>query len=183
MRIVGLMEEASAYDLKRVHGKAEVVNGKLFLMSPAIGSHATAALNVATSLKLHQRAGGQGKAFGDNVGFVASPSRTFAPDAAWHVGPWADSGFLTGAPEFAVEVRRPGDYGPTAERELAWKRADYFAAGTKVVWDVDVLREGLIRVYRADDPEHPVTYRRGEIAEAEPAVPGWRFRVNELWDD
>lgn len=61
------------------------------------------------------------------------------------------------------------------------KRADYFAAGTRVVWDVDVLREGVVRVYRAGDPEHPTMYHRGETAEAEPAVPGWRIRVDDLW--
>ena len=65
---------------------------------------------------------------------------------------------------------------------MAQRRADYFAAGTKVVWDVDVLREELIRVYRADDPENPTIYRRGDIAEAEPAVPGWRFPVDEMFD-
>ena len=55
-------------------------------------------------------------------------------------------------------------------------------AATQVVWDVDVLREELIRVYRASDPANPTIYRRGETAEAEPAVPGWRFPVDELFD-
>jgi hypothetical protein len=35
-----------------------------------------------------------------------------------------------------VEVRSEGDYGPRAEQELARKRADYFEAGTRAVWDV-----------------------------------------------
>jgi hypothetical protein len=38
----------------------------------------------------------------------------------------------------------------------------------------------VIRVYRQDDAD-PTVYRRGEIAEAEPAVPGWRFPVDELF--
>jgi len=38
-----------------------------------------------------------------------------------------------------------------------------------------------VRVYRRDDPNNPVIYRRGEIADAEPAVPGWRFPVNEMF--
>ena len=59
--------------------------------------------------------------------------------------------------------------------------ADYFAAGTVVVWDVDVLKEELVRVYRRDDPNNPVIYRRGEIADAEPAVPGWRFPIGEMF--
>ena len=90
--------------------------------------------------------------------------------------------FVHEAPVFAAEVRSEGDYGPTAEREMAAKRADYFAAGTKVVWDVDLLSDDVVRVYRADSPEQPTIYRRGETAEAEPAVPGWTFAVNELFD-
>jgi Uma2 family endonuclease len=89
--------------------------------------------------------------------------------------------FLEGAPVFAVEVRSEHDYGPAAEPALAQKRADYFAAGTLVVWDVDLQNEEVIRVYRASDPEHPTIYRRGEIAEAEPAVPGWRLAVDALF--
>ena len=87
--------------------------------------------------------------------------------------------FLEGAPIFAVEIRSENDYGPAAERALAEKRADYFAAGTLVVWDVDLLSPDTVRVYRAGDPDHPTVYRRGEVAEAEPALPGWRMPVDE----
>jgi Uma2 family endonuclease len=89
--------------------------------------------------------------------------------------------FLEGAPIFAAEIRSEGDYGPAAERTLAEKRADYFAAGTLVVWDVDLLREDTIKVYRASAPDQPTIYQRGEIAEAEPALPGWRMPVDELF--
>jgi hypothetical protein len=44
------------------------------------------------------------------------------------------------------------------------------------------LSEDAVRVYRADDPQNPTVYRRGEEAEAEPAVPGWRFPVDELFE-
>jgi Uma2 family endonuclease len=64
---------------------------------------------------------------------------------------------------------------------LADKRRDYFAAGTLVVWDVDVLREELVRVYEAGNPHDPRVYRRGEFAEAEPAVPGWAMPVEDLF--
>jgi Uma2 family endonuclease len=89
--------------------------------------------------------------------------------------------FLEGAPIFAVEVRSENDYGPVAERTMAQKRADYFACGTLVVWDVDLLSSEVIKVYRASDPDAPTIYRRGDIADAEPAVPGWRMPVDELF--
>jgi Uma2 family endonuclease len=83
--------------------------------------------------------------------------------------------------EFAVEVRSEEDYGPAAERTMSEKRADYFAAGTLVVWDADVLKGQVVRVYRATDPTLPTIYRRGELAEAEPAVPGWSMPVEDLF--
>jgi Uma2 family endonuclease len=88
---------------------------------------------------------------------------------------------VRGAPDFAVEVRSAGDYGARMEEKLARKRADYFAAGTQVVWDVDPDGVDTIRVYRAARPDTPDVYRRGATAEAEPAVPGWRFPVDELF--
>lgn len=89
--------------------------------------------------------------------------------------------FVDGAPVFAVEVRSESDYGPRTEEEMARKRADYFAAGTIVVWDVDLLGVDIVRVHRAGAAE-PTIYRRGELAEAEPAVPGWRLPVDELFE-
>ncbi len=65
---------------------------------------------------------------------------------------------------------------------MAQKRADYFAAGTLVVWDVDVLRDKLVRVYRSSNPESPTVNRRGEISEAEPALPAWTIAVDEIFD-
>ncbi|HWK88734.1 MAG TPA: Uma2 family endonuclease [Longimicrobium sp.] len=184
MNIAPLGREATLDDLVRVEGKAELVDGRLILMSPTGDSHGSAGGNIYLSLRLHQREHGGGRAYPDNLGFVVSlpQRRSFSPDVAWYVGPRTGSKLLVGAPAFAVEVRSEEDYGPVAERRLAAKRADYFAAGTGVVWDVDVLREGLIRVYRADDPATPTLYHRGEAAEAEPAVPGWRFPVDELFD-
>jgi Uma2 family endonuclease len=63
------------------------------------------------------------------------------------------------------------------------KRADYFAAGTLVVWDVDLLSDDVVRVYRSNEPEKPTIFRRGQVAEAEPAVPGWTMPVNDLFPD
>jgi Uma2 family endonuclease len=89
--------------------------------------------------------------------------------------------FLEGAPAFAVEIRSEGDYGSKAEQRIIEKRRDYFAAGTLVVWDVDLLNPEVIKSYRQDEPDKPKIFRRGGIADAEPAVPGWKFPVSELF--
>ena len=49
------------------------------------------------------------------------------------------------------------------------------------MWDVDVLSDDIIRVYRVDSPTHPAIYRRGDTAEAEPAVLGWSIVVDDLF--
>ena len=89
--------------------------------------------------------------------------------------------FVEGAPVFAAEVRSEEDYGPAAERRLAEKRADYFLAGTLVVWDVDLVGPEAVRSYRAGESQ-PLVFRRGDTADAESAVPGWRFPVDELFE-
>jgi Uma2 family endonuclease len=106
--------------------------------------------------------------------------KSFCPDAAFYVGELTMK-FIDGAPVFAAEVRSEGDYGPKAEEAMERKRADYFAAGTLVVWDVDLLSDEVVKVFRAPDPENPTVYRRGESAEAEPAVPGWTMPVDDLF--
>ena len=177
--------EATIEDLYRVpeNGKAEIVNGELVLMSPTGGVPGRAGGEIYASLREYERRTRGGYAFPDNVGFIVNlPNRrSFSPDAAFYRGALKGGQFLDGAPIFAVEVRSENDYGPAAEREMADKRADYFAAGTLVVWDVDVLQDNVTRVYRASDPNQPTIYRRGEVAEAEPAVPGWSMPVDDLF--
>jgi Uma2 family endonuclease len=175
---------ATIDDLYRVpeNGKAELVDGEIVLMAPTGGVPGRAGGEIYISLRECERRTGRGYAFPDNVGFVVDlPHRgSFSPDAAFHPGPLQGGRFLDSAPVFAAEVRSETDYGEKAEREMAEKRADYFAAGTLVVWDVDVLRERIVRVYRADAPDQPTIYWSGDVAEAEPALPGWSMPVDDL---
>jgi Uma2 family endonuclease len=163
--------------------KAEIVNGEIILLSPTGDMPGRAGGSIYVSLRGIERQAG-GRAYPDNVGFrVSLPNRkSFSPDAAFYVGKPSGMKFLDGAPVFAAEIRSENDYGKEAEIEIAMKRRDYFAAGTLVVWDVDLLSDDVIKVYRASDPDNPKVYPRGEIAEAEPAVPGWRMPVDELFD-
>ena len=175
--------EATIEDLYKVEGKAELVNGEIILMSPTGFLPAYSAGEIFSSLRAYSRQQKCGIAATDNNAFVVNlPHRkSFSPDAAFFVNAGSGMKFITDAPVFAVEVRSEGDYGPRAEREMRKKRADYFAAGTLVVWDVDLLSADVVRVYRASEPETATVYHRGEIAEAEPAVPGWTMAVDDLF--
>jgi Uma2 family endonuclease len=175
--------EATIEDLYKAPGKAEIVDGELKLMSPTGDDPGYAGDEIFVSLREYARSKKSGRAVGDNKAFIVNlPNRkSFSPDAAFYIGQSAGMKFFAGAPVFAAEVRSENDYGSSAERKMAQKRADYFAAGTRVVWDVDLLSEDVIKVYRSTDPETPVIYRRNQIAEAEPALPGWLMAVNDLF--
>ena len=182
--MIPLGREATLDDLWEVEGKAELIDGEIVPMTGTSLRHGEATGRIRDSLRTYRAAHGGGRVISEGVGFVLQTPRTqmFIPDVAWWTGEAEDEDeFVYGAPDLAVEVRSKGDYGPAAERAMAIKRAHYFSGGTRIVWDVDVMRAELIRVYRASDPEDPAVYGRGAVAEAEPAVPGWRFPVDELF--
>lgn len=207
---MSLKTTATIEDLYRVpeNGKAELVNGELVIMAATGFLPGFAGGEIYSSLRDYSFATRRGYALPDNVGYLVNlpvrqgvsvwwesangwqelvtdlPKReSFSPDAAFFTGtlPANLGKFLQGAPILAVEVRSENDYGETAEKEIALKRVDYFEAGTLVVWDVDVLRGELIKVYRASEPRNPTVYQRGEMAEAEPALPGWKTEVERLF--
>ena len=178
---------ATLEDLALVEGKAELVGGRIIRYMPTGDVPSEIAFEIAVSLRAHAKRTGVGIAYGDGVGYAIRPPlpsgrQSFCPDASYHVGPRASNPmrFLDGAPIFAVEVRSEGDYGPAAEAEMAAKRADYFAAGTRVVWDVNPVA-GTIAVYRANFPGWPAISGRGAAADAEPAVRGWDLPLDTIF--
>lgn len=177
-----MLRGATIADLEKVEGKAEIVNGKIIHLSPTGGFPGKASLRIATRLDIHEQYRGGGTAYGDNVGFVVNlPNRrSFSPDAAWYTGTDTMK-FLVGAPAFTVEVRSENDYGAKAERDIAAKITDYFAAGTLVVWDVDLLNANVVTKYSASDPTNPVIFKRGSVADAEPAVSDWTMPAGALF--
>jgi len=180
-----IQRRATLDDLYQVEGPAELVNGRI--VADMTGERpGEVAENIFVSLRAHAKKLGRGKAHGDGVGYIArveaSGRESFCPDASYHTRPPGANPlrFIEGAPDFAVEVRSENDYGPAAEAELAAKRTDYFAAGTLVVWDVDPVNE-TVAAYRAADPSQPRVFRGTETADAEPAVPGWRIALDEVF--
>jgi Uma2 family endonuclease len=177
---------ATLDDLYRTPGKAELIGGRIVEYLPAGHTPSRVAFRIARSLDDHAEHVGEGVAYTDNMGFAVpelpSGRESFSPDASYHKGPLPANRmrFVEGAPIFAAEVRSENDYGPAVEQKRADKRADYFLAGTTVVWDVAPVNE-VVNVYRATSPDQPTTFRRGEIADAEPAVPGWRMAVDAIF--
>lgn len=170
--------------LMEAPGKAEIICGEIVGMSPAGIRHNRGAGAIYSSLLKYEAAIGGGYAFTDNAGFIVDlPEReSFSPDVAWFAGELdeRDMDFVAGPPTFAVEVRSKRDYGAPADAAIASKIAEYFAAGTLVVWDVDLKSDRVITCYRASEPATPIIFYANDIANAEPAVPGWQFPVSRL---
>lgn len=177
---------ATLDDLYREPGKAELIGGRIVQLMATGHLPNRIAGRIFRSLDDYAEQTGRGVACTDNMGFaipeLPSGRESFSPDAAYYDGPMPANPmrFIEGPPTLAVEVRSENDYGPAAELEMAAKRGDYFAAGSSVVWDVDPLNE-QIAVYRAATPDQPTVFSRGQIAEAEPAVPGWRVAVDWIF--
>jgi Uma2 family endonuclease len=175
---------ATLDDLMREPGKAELIGGRIVRYMASGFQPSVIAGRVFRRLAEYADQAG-GVPFGDGIGYAVpelpSGRESFSPDASYYTGPLPQNRmrFIEGPPDFAVEVRSENDYGAAAEAEMAAKRADYFAAGTRVLWDVDP-DAGIVRVYQADDPDRAETFTRGQEANAEPAVPGWRLSVDWL---
>jgi len=177
---------ATPDDLMRTEGKAELIGGKVVrFMATGVRPNEVAG-NIYVSLRGYAQRLGRGKVFTDNLGYIVpelpSGRESFSPGTSYYDGPLPHNlmRFVEGPPRFAAEVRSENDYSPAAEREMAAKRADYFAAGTQVVWDVDPVAE-TVDCYRADAPDTPVRFRKADTADAEPAVPGWRITGQEIF--
>jgi Uma2 family endonuclease len=172
--------------LYREEGKAELIAGRIISLMPTGRRPNRVASRIFRSLDDYAEATGRGEAYADNIGFAVPPlssgRESFSPHASYFLGPFPDNvmRFLEGPPTFAVEVRSENDYGDAAEEAMAAKRADYFEAGTAVVWDVDPVNDRILK-FRADAPERPEVFVRGQEADAEPAVPGWRIAIDRVF--
>jgi Uma2 family endonuclease len=176
-------KQLTVEDLYKEPGKAEIVEGRIVRFMSTGFLPGYAANQISYSLTAYALQTRKGYALGDNVGYIVDlPNRkSFSPDASFFVGKTTGMKFIEGAPAFAVEVRSENDYGPKAENAMADKRADYFIAGTQIVWDVDMLSTDVIRTYSINTPNTPKIYRRGDTANAESAVPGWTLAVDDLF--
>jgi Uma2 family endonuclease len=183
MTLATATARATLDDLTRVEGKAELIGGRIVTYMASGHRPSRVAFRIGRSLDDHCDTTGRGIAYGDGIGFavpeLSTGRESFSPDASYYTGPLPtnEMRFIAGPPDFAVEVRSENDYGPVAEVEMAEKRAEYFEAGTRVVWDVDPIAR-VVRSYRSDGTI--TEFAVGTEANAEPAVPGWQISLDWL---
>lgn len=179
---------ATLVDLMNTEGKAELIAGRIVRFLPTGHRPNRVAFRIVRSLDDHCESTEAGEAYSTTIGYavpeLSSGRESFSPDASYFLGPFPENemAFLEGPPTFAAEVRSENSYSLTAEAAIAAKRADYFEAGTKVVWDVDPIANA-IPSYRFDAPDVPLVFVPGQQAHAEPAIAGWTLDVAQLFRD
>ena len=125
---------ATLADLAKTPEKAELIAGRIVSLMAAGFRPNRIAGRIFRSLDDFAEASRRGFALTDNIGFavaeLSSGRQSFSPDASYFLGtpPENEMSFLEGAPAFAVEVRSEGDYGPSAEAELAAKLDGHFGS-------------------------------------------------------
>ena len=174
--------------LYREEGKAEIIRGEIVRFEYDGDLPGSAKCNLLFALKMWERATKhEGRSFDGSVAFLCDlPHRfSFSPDVSHYTGAPSGMKFPPTPPVFAAEIRAENDYGAAMEVEVQAKRDDYFATGfTEVVWDVDLIGTDTVRKFtKTGGAANPVAvYKRGEIADAEPAVPGFSVPVDDLFE-
>ncbi|HYE21288.1 MAG TPA: Uma2 family endonuclease [Tepidisphaeraceae bacterium] len=80
------------------------------------------------------------------------------------------------APDLAVEVLSPSN----TRREMERKRGEYFQAGARLVWIVD-LDARTVDVYTLGAPDAPLTRRSNETLDGGEVLPGFSLPLTELF--
>jgi Uma2 family endonuclease len=159
----------------------ELIEGELIRMSLAGAEHGAVAVNIAAPLSLHVRTHKLGTVYAADTGFKlqSDPDTVRGPDVAFvtkkrvvEAGP--GSGYLTGAPDFAVEVLSPND----SKRKTDAKAKQWLNTGARLVWVVDP-RKATVTVYRSLTEIFEAT--TGDILDGGDVVPGFQLAVADIF--
>jgi Uma2 family endonuclease len=140
------------------------------------------ALGVAVALRNFVRPGRFGHVYGSQTGFQCfprDPKRVRLPDAAFvAAGRLPDDktpeGYITVAPDIAVEVISPNELYEDVEAKVA----DYRSAGVKLVWVISP-KSRTVLVRRLDGTSAELN--EGGTLSGEDALPGFACPVSELF--
>ena len=127
-------------------------------------------------------AGADGFVWLDGAGMVTPRLR--APDVSYVSrdrfpgGLVPRTGYPTLAPNLVVEVLSPSN----TAGEMRQKRANFFAAGTVRIWQVDPLAE-TAEIYDPADPDAAIPVPADGTLDAGPALPGFAVRLADLFTE
>ena len=128
------MDNLARIDDEALKEKTELINGKIFLMSPRPRiTHATVCTNIVSEFKQHLR-GKKCRTFCDGVDVFLDEKNRFIPDAMiiCNLDIIKEDG-IHGAPDLVVEVLSK----TTVQNDRGRKKDAYAKAGVKEYWIVD----------------------------------------------
>ena len=174
-----LMTAEDLLRLPSAEKTVELVRGRLLVREPPGTWHGRISANLAWHLESFIRPRSLGAVFGQDTGFRigSDPDTVRGPDMAFlsaqHLHHVTARGFAEVAPEIVAEVLSPDD----RPGEVPGKVADWLAAGVKLVWVIDPLRNQA-RVYRPDGSLSLIE-ETGAL-DGEDVLPGFTCTLKEI---
>ena len=165
-------------------GRYELVDGEVVELSPVNDEHSGIASNIDTAFNNYSRRHGFGQA-GVEAGYVvlSGPDTVRGPDVSFRLVPRnrrrQNAGFLSGAPDIAVEVVSPSNTASEMERKVR----EYLTAGSQRVWVVHSATPAAPRqvlIHRSDGTI--LTYTNDDVITDEELLPGFSLPLAEIFE-
>lgn len=142
------MDNLAYINDKNIKIKTELIDGKIFMMSPRPRvEHATVCTNIASEFRSYLK-GKTCRAFCDGVDVFLDESNRFIPDTMIVCNPdIIKHDGIHGAPDLVVEVLSK----TTAKNDRSKKKYTYAKYGVKEYWIVDVWSKSVEVYYNQDN--------------------------------
>lgn len=166
---------------ERKQGHYELVDG-VMVAKPMGALEAMLAVSILRLLDDHIKPLNPGLLFGPDGMMRLSPTITRLPDVAlvpWDripPGPLSKETLSALVPDLAVEVLSPSN----TRAEMTRKRAEYFAAGVRLVWEVDPATR-TVAIYLG--PDEAAVLDSAATLDGGAVLPGFRVAVADLFAD
>jgi len=176
----GTATEQDVLDLDDHHDRlCELIDGVLV---EKIMSSRESILAVAIASLLHQFIAGKklGFVLGEGGMLRLRPQLVLIPDVAFVArkslpgGKFPDDAIAPIAPDLAIEVLSKGN----TPAEMARKRKEYFAAGTRLVWEINPKGRS-VKAYSAPDKFTLLTHNQS--LDGAPVLRGLKINLRELF--
>jgi len=174
----------TARQLERVTipGKTtELVRGRLLVKEPPGTDHGRIAASLTILVGSFVLAHRLGAVYAQDTGFriASNPDTVRAPDlafvAAERTSPAGQPGYAALAPDLVVEILSPDD----RKSDVAAKVEQWIAAGTRLVWVIDMSR----RIATVHRPDATITAIETDgFLDGETVLPRFRCRLGEIFE-
>lgn len=160
--------------------KYELVKGELIEMTPPGGTHGSIAAKISWLLLSFIKSNNLGKVMVESGFQLASnPDTVRGPDisflaAAKVPAEGIPAGYLSGAPDLAVEIVSPGD----TAAEIQAKVQDYLTGGSQAVWVV-YPQQRIVVVHHPDGLSR--TLQETDTLNGETVLPGFSGQVSDIF--